>query len=163
MDPSLWYAVTFASLIGYILIQRFLNFIYVSFGTPLFRYIIYKQVTCWATDTLTFLDVFIILAFIAGNITSMVYGISNLQELRTRSGMMILINMIPLGFGRPNYITNKLRISSLKYSRAHGWFGVMVCVQTLTHLGASVSLSSTINKEIIAGYVVRITQWKKHN
>ena len=72
-------------------------------------------------------------------------GVTSGTHIRGRSGMMALINMIPLGLsGHANLITNKLGLSTATYSQAHCWVGGMAAIQSLIHLGTALpSLKGT--------------------
>ncbi|KAF8466956.1 ferric reductase like transmembrane component-domain-containing protein [Kalaharituber pfeilii] len=72
-----------------------------------------------------------------------------LREIRSRTGVMAVINMVPLFIlaGRNNPLIGLLKISFDSYNLIHRWLGRIVVLESLAHV-----VAYTINKVDITGW-----------
>ena len=161
MNLLLLYTIVLSAPIILILIGRLLAF--TVFITQkklpyLFRrYLSYRYIPLGFrnSEPLSIASALLILLYVSANAVATFVGVTSGSDIRARSGMMALINMIPLGLGgRANLVTNKLGFSAATYSQAHCWVGRMAAIQSLIHLGTALQISHRMSTRLVTGIIV---------
>ncbi|KAA8895324.1 hypothetical protein FN846DRAFT_785219 [Sphaerosporella brunnea] len=144
MEVTQWYAVSLgapvAILFSWYILSFFLTKLLPWLSYLVLKYLEYRQVSnrIRGSDTFTVMHLIILLLYIAANAVTTGLGVTSLAALRSRSGTMALINIMPLGLGaHASLITNYLGVSMLAYSRMHRWIGRVTAVHSIVHLIAS--------------------------
>lgn len=146
LSITVYYGIAFAAPVILIGIARLFGFIINGMSTSIsiiFKYLAYREIPhSWiysnTSETFTFLDLCSVSLYIIANGIAMLYNMRTLDELRLRSGVLAIINLIPLGFNaHSNILSDKLKLSTAHYSRIHRWIGRVSIVQCLVHLASN--------------------------
>lgn len=141
MEITEWYAISLGALVALFLVCR-LFFAAVSaarvFGTLFaLKHLLYPQIPklLRGEGTITRLHSLLILLYVCGNILCVVFRTTSTSQIGARSGLMSLINLIPLCVGgRINLLVASFcGLSYENYSRTHRWVGRVAVIQGLTH------------------------------
>jgi hypothetical protein len=72
--------------------------------------------------------------YIATNVVSSVIYIQSIAQLATRSGLLAIINIVPLMLGgRTNFLLDRLSVNRNSHDSLHRWIGRVVLLQGLLH------------------------------
>ncbi|KAF8545272.1 hypothetical protein BDD12DRAFT_785781 [Trichophaea hybrida] len=164
MEITQWYAVSLGGPITFFIVWHILSRTIYKFRTRfsyfLLKHLIYPQITrrLRGSETFTLLHSTALLAYVATNTVCTSLGVKSVEDLRSRSGIMALINLMPLGLGNhTNLITNTLGLSMLAYSRAHRWVGRIAVIHSIVHVFASLISSGgrlgRMNSKLVAGVI----------
>lgn len=159
MEITQWYAISFGALIALCIIYRLLrtalSTIHDLGAYFILSHLIYPQIPkiLRGEGTITRFQSLLVLSYLSGNVICLVFGIKNITQLGARSGLMSLVNLIPLcAGGRMNVVADFCGLSYENYSRAHRWIGRVAVVQGLTH--AIISLVEVKSKPKLPGLLV---------
>lgn len=90
----------------------------------------------------TRLDVILLIAFLAGNITCLGLEARNVAGLVVPSGVMATINLVPLALGEHmKLIANRCGVGVEAYARMHERLGRVAITECLIHAAAAASLT----------------------
>lgn len=141
MNITHWYAISLGALVASFLSYRLyffaLSTAHVYGGRLALKYLVYPQIPklLRGEGTITRLHVLIILIYITGNIVCTVSGVTNFVQLRTRLGLMSLVNLMPLCLGgRITFLGDLCGLSYENYSRIHRWIGRITILHGLLHI-----------------------------
>lgn len=141
MDITHWYAISLGALVALFLLYRLylvaLSTAHVYGKRFVLKYLIYPQIPrlLRGGGTITRLHFLIILIYVTGNILCMAFGVTSFVQLRTRTGLMSLVNLVPLCLGgRLTFLGDFCGVSYENHSRMHRWIGRMAVIQSLLHV-----------------------------
>jgi hypothetical protein len=107
------------------------------------KYVYYPQIHkhLRGSEKTTGFDVLLIAAFLVGNGLCTTIRVKDIHGLTGRSGLMSIINLMPLSLGASmNLIASRCGIKLGAYARTHRWLGRVAIVEGLIHTAAAVSL-----------------------
>lgn len=154
MDPSLFYAITGAGITAVLLVfqlsRRVHRFLQDSVLIFLFRHVVYPL--CINRHTLVgpwSRGVVLLQAFYwAATLFCSCFQIQSLPEAATRTGILSLINLVPLYLGfQLSFVADILGVSLRLWRHLHGTLGVIAVVLALVH----VSISLATDRGILQG------------
>jgi hypothetical protein len=86
------------------------------------------------------LDFILILAFLAGNAVCLAIDVKDISQLAKRSGVVSVINLLPLSLGADmNLIVSISGMSLPAYAKFHRWLGRVALGEGLIHVAAATS------------------------
>ena len=89
---------------------------------------------------LTRLDLLLVSLYLAGNVTTIFFGNSTLEDVKKRTGHLAIVNIMPLGLiGRPNMLVDSCSVPHRVRARFHKCLGIMVLIHATTHCGIALS------------------------
>jgi hypothetical protein len=125
MDIAQWYAVALGGVVALSMVAK-----------TFLKILIYKHLR----KRIGF-DVLLIVAFLVGNVLCTTIRVKDIHGLTGRSGLMAIINLMPIPLGgHMNIIANRCGIRLGAYARTHRWLGRVAIVEGLIHTAAAVSL-----------------------
>ncbi|GAB1319498.1 hypothetical protein MFIFM68171_09708 [Madurella fahalii] len=145
MDIASWYAVALGSLIlASVLPCVLLSAISIAqrYGKLLFlKYLYYPQIpnSLRRSSKTSLFDLLVLLVFIAANVVALSIGVGGIASFVRRSGLISVVNLIPLFLGGYSDITSQCGIGLRAYARIHRWIGRVAIIEGLLHAIASVS------------------------
>jgi hypothetical protein len=172
MDITQCYAVALGGVVAlFIIAKTFLTiFKYTRTYAKFYflKYVYYPQIhkLLRGSEKTTGFDVLLIVVFLVGNVLCTTIRVKDIHGLTGRSGLMSIINLMPLSLGgHMNLIASRCGIRLGAYSRTHRWLGRVAIVEGLIHTVAAVSLrkSDLRMPSDIAGLTVgyvRHPSWK---
>ncbi|EXJ56217.1 uncharacterized protein A1O5_12673 [Cladophialophora psammophila CBS 110553] len=93
------------------------------------------------SEKITRFDLLVTITFLVGVVVCTVIQVQNIPGLRRRSGLISIINIIPLSLGaHMNLLANVCGIRLGAYGRIHRWLGRVAIVEGLIHTATAVSL-----------------------
>lgn len=105
-------------------------FLKYAFYPPIHRYL-----------STTRFELFLIVAFLVGNILGVCIDVKDVSELIARSALIFTLNLIPLSFGsHMNLIANTCGVRLPTYARMHRWLGRVAIAEGIAHVAAAVIL-----------------------
>lgn len=139
MDITEWYAISLGCLAVLPIIARlFLSIpivhIYGSFYLrENVRYpCIYRYLR--RSGQVIRVDLLILVAFLVGNALCLAINVKGIPEFAKRSGVVSIINLIPLSLGaNMNFIASLGGISLPAYAKLHRWLGRVAIIEGLIH------------------------------
>ncbi|KAH7363530.1 ferric reductase transmembrane component 3 [Plectosphaerella cucumerina] len=153
-----WYSAALggplaASIVINIALLAFSILRYVA-DRDILRYLSLKQV--WRGvrlfRTVTWLDLVAAAVFVSANAVAMSYDIRDTPGFIRRSGVLSVVNMVPLFLGtRMNVIASGCGLSLPAYIAAHRWLGTMAILQGLTHAAVSLATKTQGGFEELSG------------
>jgi hypothetical protein len=158
MDVTQWYAIALGGVVGLSIITPLLLTIFKETRTYILKnfkktrtyikfhflkYVYYPQVYKYlrGSEEITRFNLGLIYVFLAGIVVCTTVQVKDVSTLRRRSGLMSVINLIPLLLGsRMNLVASYCGISLGTYGRAHRWLGRVAIAEGLIHTAAAVSM-----------------------
>ncbi|KIW79846.1 hypothetical protein Z517_06461 [Fonsecaea pedrosoi CBS 271.37] len=158
MDVTQWYATALGGLVVLYVISFSLltvfkkigpgaKFQFKKIGTHVKRqflkHVYYPQIpkALRGSEKTTRFDLLLTIIFLIGIVCSTTIRVEDTAGLRRRSGVISIINLIPLfGGAHMNFLTNACGIRLDVYRRIHRWLGRVAVVEGLVHVIAGVSL-----------------------
>ncbi|KAH7111270.1 ferric reductase transmembrane component 3 [Dendryphion nanum] len=129
MDITQWYAVSLGCLVGLPIIGRLFFSITIvrTYGTFYLRkHITYPQIHRYLRRS--------------GNALCLAINVKGVPEFIKRSGLISIINIMPLSLGaNMNLIVSRCGISLPTYAKLHQWLGRVAIVEGLIHVAVAVS------------------------
>ena len=105
-------------------------------------------------------NVLLVVLFLVGNAACLRIGVRNIASLTKRSGMLCIINIVPLVLGeRINLVASFCGVRLRTYTSIHEWLGAVVIAEGLIHSVTALSsqhlsLQSTFGvAELIVSYL----------
>jgi uncharacterized membrane protein len=151
MQPTVIYAIAFASGILLLLLWRLSQFLTVKA-----RERILSTITKWVvftvpcprmdgTSDVTILAAAFVVALLAGNLAASLVALQDRQDLSFRLARLSLINMVFLYLGgRTNLFVDKIfRLSHTEYWLLHRWLGRVAALEGLIHGAFEVARSQS--------------------
>ncbi|EXK83410.1 hypothetical protein FOQG_12272 [Fusarium oxysporum f. sp. raphani 54005] len=146
MDTVSWYAVA----LGGLTVLPILTYVIILLIAPiqrrgkiLFRrYLAYPQIPKYLRRSrgTSWLDIIVLSMFLGANAIVLSVGISDIAGLARRSGLVSIINIVPLFLGgRMNIIASSCGFGLRDYTRVHRWLGNIAIVEGLIHVFVSIS------------------------
>jgi hypothetical protein len=163
MDPK-WYAVALGSfIISSIAACAVLSITKLArtYGKTLFfKQLYYPQIPRQLrfSGKTTRFDVLILVLFLAANVYALKAGVNDTSSFIRRSGLLAVINMVPLFLGgQMNLIASHCGIGLRGYTRMHRWLGRVSAAEGLLHsiVALSIIRPDLHNQRDIAAIVVR--------
>lgn len=154
MDTTTFYAIAAGGLITVVFLIQISRYIHRilqdSVLNLFFRYIIYP--CCISRHTLlgpwSRGMVLIQIVYWAATLFCTCFRIGSPSEATTRTGVLSLINLVPLYFGfQLSFIADVLGVSLRLWRQLHGTLGVMAVVLALVHAGISI----TTDRRVLRG------------
>jgi hypothetical protein len=159
MEITQWYAISLGALaalyISYYILHAALSVAHVFGAHFVVKHLIHPQIPqiLRGEDTITRFHSLLIFLYLSGNGICLAFGITSTAQLGIRSGLMSLVNLIPLcAGGRINMVADFCGLSQQNYSRMHRWIGRVAVVQGLTH--AVISFREAKSKPELSGLLV---------
>ena len=147
MDITQWYAVALGGTVALLIIASILLAILTitrKYATFRFlKHVYYPQVHKYlrGSEKTTRFDLALIAVFLVGNMLCTAIRVNNISDLARRSGMLSVINLIPLAPGaHMNLIANSCGVRLDAYGRIHRWMGRVAIVEGLIHTATNLSL-----------------------
>jgi hypothetical protein len=147
MDDTQWYAIALGGLIGLSVITSLLLASSKKIRTytkfHFLKHVYYPQVHKYlrGSEKTTRFDLGSICVFLAGIVVCTAIQVKDVTALRRRSGLISIINLIPLSLGsRMNLVASYCGTSLGTYGRMHRWLGRVAIAEGLIHTAAAVSL-----------------------
>ena len=158
MDITQWYAIALGGLVALYVISFSLltiskkigpraKFQFKQIGTDakrqFLKHLYYPQIpkALRGSEKTTRFDLLLTIIFLIGIVCSTTIRVHDTAGLRRRSGMISIINLIPLSGGaHMNFLANACGIRLDVYGRIHRWLGRIAVVEGLVHVIAAVSL-----------------------
>jgi len=107
-----------------------------------FKHLFYPQIPRYLrrSHKTTRFDTLILLAFLITNTLTLTIGVNNVHEFIRRSGLISVINFMPLFLGgRMNVIASRCGIGLRAYTRIHRWLGRIAALESFIHAVAAIS------------------------
>ena len=147
MDITLWYAIALGALVA-LYVTSFLILTFLTKIGPHARILFKKHVyypqlpkILRGSEKMTRFDFLLTILFLIGLVCCTTVEVHDVAGLRRRSGMISIINLIPLSAGaHMNFLTNACGIRLDVYGRIHRWLGRVAVIEGLVHTIAAVSL-----------------------
>lgn len=145
MDITQWYAVSLGCLVALPIIARlFFSITIVRIYGAFYvrKYMIYPQIHRYLrrSGKVTRFDLLVLLAFLVGNALCLAINVKGIPEFTKRSGLVSIINLMPLSLGATmNFIISLCGISLPAYAKIHRWLGRVAIVEGLIHVAAAAS------------------------
>jgi hypothetical protein len=145
MDITQWYAISLGCLVGLAIIGRLLFSITIVriYGTFYLRkHITYPQIHRYLRrpGNVTRLDLLVLSTFLVGNAVCLSINVKGVPEFIERSGLISIINLMPLSPGaNMNLIVSLWGIRLPTYAKLHRWLGRVAIVEGLIHATVAVS------------------------
>jgi hypothetical protein len=145
MDITQWFAVALGGLVVLSIVFSLLFWITKlarTYGTSHFlKHWYYPQVHRYIrTGKTTRFEMVLVAAFVVGNVICLTVGVKDVPSLIKRSGLISIINLMPLSLGaHMNLIASYCGISLGAYASIHRWLGWVAIVEGLVHTIAAVS------------------------
>ncbi|KAI9772408.1 MAG: hypothetical protein M1840_000611 [Geoglossum simile] len=140
MDITQWYAVALGALaVSSIVFCLFWFIIRVArtYATFYFlKHVFYPQVHKYlrGSGKTTRFDVILIIGFLMGNTLCVTIGVRNTSCLIKRTGLMSIINLMPLALGsHMNLVVNRCGLGPESYGRMHRWLGRVAIIEGFVH------------------------------
>lgn len=135
-----WYAVTLGAIVGvgvvafiiYPAVRR-LSRIFMYF---FLKYLYYPRLPQFLRDKsdARLFDAMLLFLFLVVNVICSTVGVHNLSQAIRRTGLMTVVNIVPLAMGgHMNILVDRCRIGLRTYQRLHRWIGRVVILQGLAH------------------------------
>jgi hypothetical protein len=147
MDVTQWYAIALGGLFALPFITCLILAIIKKTGpyTKLhfLKHVYYPQVHKYlrGSEKTTRFDLGLICVFLVGIVLCTSIRVRDISALARRSGLISIINLIPLSLGsHMNLIASCYGISLGTYGRIHRWLGRVAIVEGLIHTAAAASL-----------------------
>ena len=147
MDITQWYAIALRGLVPLsITTAALLTALTITRKYTTFRFlkhVYYPQVHRYLRgfEKTTQFDFALIAVFLLGNMVCTVIQVNDVSNLARRSGLLSVINLMPLTAGsHMNLIANSCGIRLGAYRRMHRWIGRVAAAEGLVHTAARVSL-----------------------
>jgi hypothetical protein len=145
MDITQWYAVSLGCLVGLPIIARLFFSITIVriYGIIYLRkHVTYPQIHRYLrrSSKVTRLDLLILSAFLIGNALCLGINPKGIPDFTKRSGLISVINLMPLSLGASmNLIVSLCGISLPTYAKLHRWLGRVAIIEGLIHVATAVS------------------------
>lgn len=167
MDFSTWYAAgVFGATALCILIctfSRFARTFYLVGKCVFLKYLKHSETLKFFGNSfhITRLELFVILFILIGNIVAITIGVSDRPTFAKRTGVVSIINIVPLFLGaRMSLIVSSCNLSLTSYARIHRWLGAAAIVESVLHAATSLSIQKPgfSKREEVAGFLVSHSQ-----
>ncbi|KAF4451421.1 FAD-binding domain-containing protein [Fusarium austroafricanum] len=146
MDTASWYAISLGSLI----VVSIFTYVLLSIIFPIqrrgkilfLRYLAYPQVPKYLrrSGETSWFDIIVLSMFLGANAIVLSVGVSDIAGFIKRSGLISIINLVPLFLGgQMNIIASKCGLGLRTYTRIHRWLGNIAIVEGLLHAIVSIS------------------------
>lgn len=147
MDVATWYAVALGGLItAFFLAYMLLSVLAIAqlFGKRIFqKYLSYRQIPRYlrGPGKTTWFHLLLLLTFLITNVIALSVGVDDVPEFARRSGLLSVVNLIPLFLGgQINAISSHCGIGLKTYTRIHRWLGRVAIVEGLIHVIVTISI-----------------------
>lgn len=166
MDVASWYAVTLGGLmLASVLASVLFSIIAISqhYGGITFRrYLLYPQIPRYLrnSDKTSWFDLLVFVMFLGANAIALSAGVGSTTHFIRRSGLISVINLIPLFLGgQMNIIASRCGIGLRAYIRIHRWLGAVAIAEGLLHAIMSMArqMPNLKLRTDVAGLVVGIS------
>jgi len=164
MHITAWYAIALGSLIvSYILVSVLISIAKALqiYGKVFFlKYLFYPQIPRYLSTSgkTTRFDILLLVVFLSANAIALSIGIEDVSGLIKRSGLLSVINLMPLfSGGQMNIVASRCGVGFRAYARMHRWLGRVALIEGIIHFATAWSTYKphfdTFSE--IAGLVVR--------
>jgi len=144
MHITALYAIALGSLIAsYIIVSvvSSIGKIVQTYGKVFFlKHLFYPQIPrCFSTSgKTTRFDLLILVAFLSANALALSIGIRDVPGLIARSGLLSVINLMPLfSGGQMNIVASRCGVGLRAYARMHRWLGRVALIEGIIHFAAA--------------------------
>ena len=166
MDVASWYAVALGSLVLASILACVLSSviaIFQRYGKIAFlKYLFYPQIPKFLrrSDKTSWFDILVLAMFLGANGIALSVGVGNPTGFIRRSGLISVVNLVPLFLGgQMNIIASHCGLGLGAYVRMHRWLGAVAIVEGLLHVIVSISRQAPNLKlrTDVAGVVVSVS------
>lgn len=166
MNVTQWYAVSLGAIGAACLLFYILKLVAQKsqpYATLYFlKYVFYPEIPRWlrGSYTATRFDALLILGFLAGNGLCLSLGVHEVSDLIERTGLMAIINFMPLAFGSHlNFIFSHCGAGLDAYTRVHRWLGRVSVLEVVVHaiLAGILRTFDSHERSQMAGLIVSAT------